>query len=227
MTRKEKAYVNAKELLDRPARTPFEFEAAYYPPKYAGFKAYTIDDLVSGIKKADGLSIFYHVFHPLFSSHVVPEDMHNDFAVWIRDELHDLRVAHFVSDIEGKEPRTVEDVRADLVKILTENRVETRASKPFHFVSCTPVVYKTGKVARNLGELIDTIATISVRSIAYHFVFKRVMGYTAKNDFSAWIEENYGLTELANALSSIDPQTYTDEEKLRSDLLQKFQEVLF
>jgi len=216
-----------KELLDKPARTPFHFKAAYYPPKYAGIKAHTVDELIEGIKKVDGLSIFYHIFHPLFSSHVVPEDMHNDFALWIRDELHNLELAQLISDVEGKEPRTVEDVRADLIKILNENKVSGRATKPFYFISCTPVVYDTNKEAKTLGELIDTIATITVRSIAYHFIFKRVMGYTAKNDFSLWIEENYGLKELSNALSSIDPQTYTDEEKLREDLLRKIEEVIF
>ncbi|BFH73455.1 DUF5752 family protein [Sulfurisphaera javensis] len=216
-----------KELLDKPAQTPFEFEAAYYPPRYAGLKAYTVDELIEGIKKVDGLSIFYHIFHPLFSSHVIPEDMHNDFAVWIRDELHNLELAQIISDIEGKEPRTVEDVREDLIKILSENKVSGRATRPFYFVSCSPVIYKTGKVARNLGEFFDTIATISIRSIAYHFIFKRVMGYSTKNDFSLWIEENYGLKDISDSLSSIDPQTYTDEEKLREDIIRKIEEVMF
>lgn len=216
-----------KDILDKPAQEPFVFEAAYYPPKYAGIKAYTIDELIEGIKKVDGLSIFYHVFHPLFSSHVLPEDMHNDFAVWIRDELHNIDLAQLVSDIEGREPRTVEDIRQDLIKILSENKVNTRASKPFYFMSCVPVVYNTGKQARTLGELIDIIASISVRSIAYHLIFKRVMGYTTRNDFSEWIERNYGLKELANVISSIDPQTYTNEERLRRDLIKQFEKVIF
>ncbi|MFP3234794.1 MAG: DUF5752 family protein [Sulfolobaceae archaeon] len=66
--------------LKKSANKPFEFYAAYYPPIYAGFKTTTIDELIESIEKVDGFSIFYHVFHPLFSSHVVPEDMSNDFA---------------------------------------------------------------------------------------------------------------------------------------------------
>lgn len=153
--------------------------------------------------------------------------MHNDFALWIKDELHNLDLAQHISDVEGKEPRTVEDVRADLIKILNENKVNGRVNKPFYFVSCTPVVYDTTKVANTLGELIDIIATISVRTLAYHFIFKRVMGYSTKNDFSLWIEENYGLKDLSDSISSIDPQTYTDEERLREDLLRKIDEVIF
>ncbi|BCU70671.1 DUF5752 family protein [Stygiolobus caldivivus] len=216
-----------RELLDKPANKPFEFYAAYYPPIYAGYKAFDIDGLVQGIRKVDGLSIFYHVFHPLFSSHVVPEDMGNDFATWIRDELGDRLLAQEVSDIEGKEPRTVENVREDLIKILSEAKVNRSANKPFYFITCKPVIYNTGKIAKNLAELVDMLASISVRSIAYHFIFKRVMGYEDKNDFSKWIEENYGLTDLSKRLSALDPQTYTDEEMLRQDLLKIFeQEVL-
>jgi hypothetical protein len=213
-----------KELLDKQAKTQFEFYAAYYPPIYAKYKAYTLNELIDGIRKVDGLSIFYHVFHPLFSSHVVPEDMHNDFATWIRDELGDSLLAQTVSDIEGKEPKTVEDVKNELINILSEAKIERRANKPFYFITCKPVIYKTGKVAKTLGEFIDIIASISVRSIAYHFVFKRVMGYEVKNDFSKWLEENYGLTNVSSKLSSIDPQTHTDEEKLREDLLKIFEE---
>ena len=79
--------------LEKSANKVFEFYGACYPPIYVGFKATTIDELIEGIKKVDGFSIFYHVFRPLFSSHVVPEDMGNDFATWIRDELGDRLLA--------------------------------------------------------------------------------------------------------------------------------------
>jgi hypothetical protein len=214
------------EILEKPANKPFEFYAAYYPPIYAGFKATTIDELIEGIKKVDGFSIFYHVFHPLFSSHVVPEDMSNDFATWIRDELGDRLLAQEVSDIEGKEPRTVENVREDLIKILSGARISRTANKPFYFITCKPVVYNTERVAKSLAEFIDIIASISIRSIAYHFIFRRIIGYEDKNDFSKWIEDNYGLTELSKKLSSLDPQTYTDEEMLRGDLLKIFEQEM-
>jgi len=40
------------------------------------------------------------------------------------------------------------------------------------------------------------------------------------------IEDNYGLTELSKKLSSLDQQTYTDEEMLREDLLKIFEQEM-
>ena len=77
-----------------------------------------------------------------------------------------------------------------------------------------------------MAEFIDIIASISIRSIAYHFIFRRIIGYEDKNDFSKWIEDNYGLTEISKKLSSLDPQTYTDEEMLRGDLLKIFEQEM-
>jgi len=45
------------------------------------------------------------------------------------------------------------------------------------------------------------------------------MGYSKTNDFSNWLTENYGLTDVASKLSKLDPQTYTDEERMRQDIL--------
>ncbi len=214
------------EVIERPAKEHFRFYAAYYLPVFAGIRAYTIDELIEGIRRADGLSIFYHVFHPMFSSHVVPEDLHNDFAVWIKNELHLDELAYSVSDISAEEPRTVEDVRRDLINILSKESYDVKAKRPFNFMTCKPVVYDLGKEASNFAELLDQIASITFRSIAYHFVFKRVMGYAPKNDFSLWIERNYSeFSDISKKLSLLDPQTYTEEEKLREDLLVILKEV--
>jgi len=126
------------------------------------FKATTIDELIEGIKKVDEFLIFYHIFHPLFSSHVVPEDISNDLATWIRDELGDKLLAQKVSDIEGKEPRTVENIREDLIKFLSEARISRTTNKPFYFITCRPVVYNR-RVAKSLAEFIDIIASISIK----------------------------------------------------------------
>ncbi len=214
-------------LLDQRVRNPFEFYAAYYPPIYAGRKAYTIEELMDSIRKVDGYSIFYHVFHPIFSSHVVPYDLHNDFAFWIRDELHDESLAYKVSDVEGTEPRTVEQVRDEILKILESSQNRTRANKPFHFISCRPVIYDTGKRAWSIGEFIDVVSSITMRSVVYHFVFRRVMGYSSRNDFSTWLEQEFQASTIADRLSKIDPQTYVNEEVLREDILSLIERVIY
>jgi hypothetical protein len=38
--------------------------------------------------------------------------------------------------MEGKEPRTVENVREDLIKNLSEARISRTANKSFYFITC-------------------------------------------------------------------------------------------
>lgn len=56
--------------------------------------------------------------------------------------------------MEGKEPRTVENVREDLIKILSEARISRTANKPFYFITCKPEVYNTERVAKSLAEFL-------------------------------------------------------------------------
>lgn len=198
----------------------FKFYSAYYPPKYAKLKANSLEELYDKVPIADRHSIFYHVFHPMLSSHAVPEDLPNDFAFWARDSLHDEELAEILADLPGAEPLNVEDIRREILEVLKTYGVTNRVGEyPFIFMSCVPVVYYTGVEVKTLAEFLDAVATVPVRSIFYHFVYKRVIGEKTRNDFSNWLESNFGLTELANELSKLDPQTYTDEEKFRGDLL--------
>ncbi|BFI73200.1 uncharacterized protein SSO2610 [Nanoarchaeota archaeon] len=216
-----------KELLDKPAQKPFEFLSSYYIPKYTNIKAYDVNQLIEGIKKVDKLSIFYHVFHQLFINYTVPGELHNDFALWVKEELHDIELSKKLSKLDGREPKNIENIRNDIIKILEENKIDEKASKPFIFISCTPFIFKNDKIAKDLGELIDNISVISINSIIYHFIFRRLMGETTKNDFSLWIEENYGLRTLSDSLSSIDPIIYDDGEKLRQEIIKRIEELIF
>ncbi|MEM3268284.1 MAG: DUF5752 family protein, partial [Metallosphaera sp.] len=56
---------------------------------------------------------------------------------------------------------------------------------------------------------------------------RRVMGYAPRNDFSLWLQQEFNAAELADALSKIDPQTYTNEESLRKDILIKISKVIY
>ncbi|AAK42731.1 hypothetical protein SULI_02115 [Saccharolobus solfataricus] len=198
---------------------PFIFYAAYYPPLYSKLKAISLRELVEGIRKADKYTLFYHVFHPIFSSHLIPEEYSNDFAHWIAESLGDKELAELVSDIPGAEPRTIEDIRNDLIEILEPRINERRGIREFVFVSCTPIVYKTNYVANTLAEFLDLIQIIPDRALVWHFVSKRILGISKRNDFSEWLESNFGLSELAENLSKIDPQTYVYEEVLRRDII--------
>jgi len=199
---------------------PFRFYSAYYPPTYTKIKANSLEELYDGISKVYKHSIFYHVFHPMLSSHVVPEDLPNDFAYWIRDSLHDENLAELVADISGLEPLTVEDIRKEILELIKSYGISNKsADYPFIFISCVPVVYYLGIEIKTLSDFLDSVASVTARSLFYHFVYKRIVGEKTKNDLSDWLEKNFGLFELSEKLSKVDPQTYTDEEKFRDDIL--------
>ncbi|MEM0165762.1 MAG: DUF5752 family protein [Saccharolobus sp.] len=204
----------------------FEFYAAYYPPVYSKLKAKTLKELVEGIKKADKYSLFYHIFHPIFTSHLIPEEYSNDFSHWIAVSLGEKELAELVSDIPGAEPRTVEDVRKDLIEILEPRANNKLALSDFVFVSCRPIIYKTNYIATTLAEFLDEIQTIPGRSLVWHFVTKRVLGIAKRNDFSEWLESNFGLSDVAEVLSKIDPQTYLSEEVLRKDIIRILERMI-
>ncbi|AAY81132.1 DUF5752 family protein [Sulfolobus acidocaldarius] len=204
----------------------FQFYAAYYPPIYSKLKANNIRELMEGVKKCDNYSLFYHIFHPVFSSHLIPEEYSNDFAHWISESLGDKELAELVSDIPGAEPRTVDNIRSDLINVLSLRSNGRVALSPFVFVSCRVITYKTNYVANTLGEFLDCLSEIPGRSLVWHFVTRRVLGYTNRNDFSSWLETNFGLSEVAEELSKIDPQTYVDEEVLRSDIIKTLERWL-
>ncbi|EWG06947.1 MAG: hypothetical protein ASUL_07154 [Candidatus Aramenus sulfurataquae] len=199
----------------------FKFYSAYYPPKYAKLKANSLEELYDKVSIADKHSIFYHVFHPTLSSHAVPEDLPNDFVFWARDSLHDEELADILADLPGAEPLNVEDIRREILEVLKTCGVTNRVGEyPFVFMSFVPVVYYTGVEVKTLAEFLDAVTTVHARSIFYHFVYKRVIGEKTRNDFSDWLESNFGLTALANKLSKLNPQTYAVEEKFRGDLLE-------
>ncbi|EZQ06577.1 MULTISPECIES: DUF5752 family protein [Acidianus] len=205
---------------------PFKFYAAYYPPTYTRIKANNIKELLEGISKVDKLSIFYHIFHPILSSHVVPEDLPNDFAFWLRDSLHDEDLAEIIADIQGGEPLTIEDIRQELIQLMAKGFTDRKGDYPFIFISCKPVIYPLGLEVTTLSEFLDAIGNVPARSIFYHFVYKRVIGESKTNELSNWLEENFGLIELGEKLSAIDPQTYTDEEKFRNDIVEMLEDEL-
>ncbi len=98
----------------------------------------------------------------------------------------------------------------------------------FEFKQCVIIVKSTGKNARNLRELRDALAGVSVESIFHHtyqYLLKgHILEYT--NDFSQWAGEGLEESALAERLSNIDPYDFSDIEMLRAELLSAIDDYL-
>ncbi|MFZ5905951.1 MAG: DUF5752 family protein [Nitrospirota bacterium] len=93
--------------------------------------------------------------------------------------------------------------------------------EPFEFRQCISILKSTGKKARNLTELRDTIATISDECIFHHtyqyFLKGHMLEYT--NDFALWASENLEERALSEHLSNIDPYDFLTVDELRNELV--------
>ena len=79
--------LGAKSLDTKGRGVPFKFYTAYYVSTYSRRKAYTLRELLEGVKTADKNTLFHHVFHAVRAKHLLPPRYNNDFARWVGEEV--------------------------------------------------------------------------------------------------------------------------------------------
>ncbi len=205
---------------------PFSFRTAHYLRLLTGVRASRLSELADGLERVDDMSIFYHIYHPIFSGHLVPEEYPNDFAYWISDALRNYDLAERIADVDLPEPQKLDVLRKRLVVII-RTELERDGDQPvrrgcdFHFITCSVVSFPTEWKADTLFSFLDSVSSIGPASIVYHKVAERFLNLDGINGFSTWIRENFGYDELADSISAIDPQTMVSEEILRMELVDR------
>jgi len=134
--------LGAKSLDTKGRGIPFNFYTAYYVSTYSRRKAYTLRELLEGVKTAHRNTLFHHVFHAVRAKHLLPPMYNNDFARWVGEEVGDEELAAALSDISGAEPATIEDIRKEIVAILEPAADERRGRSEFVFVGMEPVWWR-------------------------------------------------------------------------------------
>lgn len=93
--------------------------------------------------------------------------------------------------------------------------------EPFEFKQCISILKATGKKAKNLRELRDSIGTVSDECIFHHtyqyFLKGHFLEYTS--DFAHWAGESLEERALSEHLSNIDPYDFKNINDLRNELL--------
>ncbi len=91
----------------------------------------------------------------------------------------------------------------------------------FEFRQCIGLTKSTGQRARNLRELRDLIATISVESIFNHTFQYFLKGHSLEytNDFGHWAGECLEERALSEYISNIDIFAFQDIDALRAEIL--------
>jgi hypothetical protein len=101
---------------------------------------------------------------------------------------------------------------------------------PFIIKDCTLIAIATGKRAGNLRELRALLGDIDLASIYYHFwgglLRPRFDDPEYHNDFAIWVRHALHDKVLAERLSLIDPNDFSNLESLRQELLEIIEERL-
>lgn len=99
-----------------------------------------------------------------------------------------------------------------------------KQTKPFYIKDCALVALATGKKARLLQEFRHELRNISTMSIYHHFwgglLQPRFEEREYNNDFAAWVRHGIHDAVLAERLSALAPNSFSDLEALRQEIIE-------
>jgi hypothetical protein len=207
------------------APEPFRFHSRTHLTELTGLKAKNLRELADILKKVPDTVIYHHTHHFLEQHHYLTPEPSNDFAVWVSDALGDEALGEGLTSVDTFAFPNLEALRERLVGIIEEhlskgcNFREVMPGREFHFAKSVSVILPTPYVAHDLREFVEALRKISLGSLYFHIFESRLRLGRGLNDFSIWIKDSLGETELGEEIARLDPYTYT-LEGLRSTLIQ-------
>lgn len=225
----KKLLLNTVTVYGQPlkkAKTPFLFNSRLNITELTGLKAKTLGGLLENLRTVPDSVIYYHTHHFLEKHHYLTPEPSNDFAVWVSDALGNDVLGEKLASVDMFEFISLGALRERLIGIIEENISDASCAgrsamdgEEFHFMKSVSVIMPTPYQAEDLREFVETLRKISLNSLYYHVFESRMRLGKGSNDFSIWLEENLGETELSRDIARLDPYTYS-LEGLRSALIQ-------
>jgi hypothetical protein len=193
-----------------------------------GVKAQNLRELRDKIKDIHPGSLYHHFWGNLLHPHFDDPEFQNDFAVWAKHDVNDLKIAEKLSIIDPSRFKDLEDLRREVIEILDERLYESeyipwaKAGHEFHFIRSQTVVFDTGETYEDPRDLLNVIPRMSLGSIFYHFIDSRRRTAESKNDLSVWLA-SFGdkYQALIEDLDNIDPY-FTTLNELRKEITEVF-----
>jgi len=220
----QQAVINYGHPLKK-AKEPFHFVSRTHLTELTGLKAKNLRELVEVLKRVSDAIIYYHTHHFLEQHHYLTPEPSNDFAIWVGDALGDEVLGERLASVDTFAFPNLGALRERLVAIIEEylssgsNFREAMAGREFHFMKSVSVILPTTYVVHDLREFVEALRKISLGSLYFHVFESRLRLGRGLNDFSIWLQDSLGETELGEEISRLDPYTYT-LEGLRSALIQ-------
>ncbi len=193
----------------------FRFTSSIKLTEITGRRAFTLRELLAGIRELDGSVIFHHTHHFVLShQHLVPKPP-NEFAVWAGEALRERELSERLLGINTVEFGTIRALRDRLKEVIEDHLRKNPRVNPappgmeFHFMRTRSFFLPTSFTATDLPSFRDALQKVSLNSVYHHMFEARLRLERGANDFSLWLEQNLGEKELADAISRLDPYSYT------------------
>jgi hypothetical protein len=210
---------------DQTAPNPFWFKECFLMPMPSGAKAVNLREMLQALREMDEAVLYFHLLQSRLTLSQPEVEYPNDFAMWAAAALQDARLAEKLSSFDPFEYENLAQVRQAMVEILEEylwdlpNVPWARPGLEFHFCEASTVVMRSQISADNLKDFCQAIQIVGLDSLYYHFFEARWrLGVREVDDFSFWIDTNFDLPQLVEAIRAIDVYFYTLPE-IRTTIL--------
>ena len=200
---------------------PFYFNTSAHLLRITRFRSNTLSELLDCLGECPEDSIFQHTFRTLQEHHFIREGFSNDFAHWALAACNEPGLAEGLAGVDVREFTSISELRERFVDIVSRflQREPDVGSRPaedtFYFCASDIVVIPTSMVAHTMHEFAEGLRQVSPHSIHHHFIEARLRLKLMSNDFSQWLHEDVGLTDIARALNRIDIYTGTLDDVRR------------
>lgn len=182
-----------------------------------GRKARNAAELLEGIRRSPGASVYYHTHRFLQQHHFLSPEPPNDFAFWTQNALGLDELSERLASIDTVRFRQIAGIRGAFITVLQAylgerkgRLVNCQEGEEFHFMSCRTFILPTPHSAGDLREFADLLEAVSVDSLYFHIFEARLRLERGANDFSNWFE-SLGHADLAAEVAGLDPYTQTLE----------------
>jgi Family of unknown function (DUF5752) len=207
----------AAEHSVRKPDKPFYFNTSESLIRIGRQKANNISELWQGLQTCPDDSIFQHTFRTLQEHHFIRQGFSNDFAHWCLSACNEPVLAEHLASVDVREFTSIEGLRRRMVAIVDAflQQHPQSATKPahesFYFCASSIVILPAQFAPDTLPGFVSALRQVSVHSIHHHFIEARLRLHRMSNDFSNWLEQEVGLTRVAESIERIDIYTNTME----------------
>lgn len=205
---------------------PFRFFTSFVLEEATGLRAATLPQLVQLLREVPESCVYHHTHYFLLSHHYLTPEPTNDFAYWVTEVLREEALGELLASVDTMQYNSLTALREALV--LTIERYLERAplaklrfvseGEEFFFVKSIQVVMPTRVEVSTLEEFAGALRQVSLSSLYFHIFDARLRAGRALNDFSRWLSEQLGESDLAKEIAALDLYGHT-LETLRSMLI--------